>query len=340
MGRKNYEHLLPPTSEDVNDENLNLFFSSMFERQEIWYKRFILKQPRPWTKDKIFEGNFTNVYRELDRHSQWQIQNIFLDKRNDKLNLVWKIMLFRIFNKPELFEFIEKMTFEADDVGYDFGFMGLMPNYNKYNKELFGELIEMYRESGENPFTNAYLINSQACPGATRDWCYINKVVPTIHKAIPKLLVLFKQSKNPEQIIEKLLELPSVANFIAHEFYQDFTYISIYTDLDIFKFDQNDFTNVGPGAKEGIRMIFPNLETNKQQIKAIHYLRDIAEQKLSDIGDFKFVSWCKNTNQYKVTDKCNITLHQIEMWLCEFQKYWKMKHKVGKQRSVFEPKTI
>jgi len=232
MGRKNYEHLLPPTSEDINDENLNLFFSSMFERQEIWYKRFILKQPRPWTKDKIFEGKFTNVYRELDRHSQWQIQNIFLDKRNDKLNLVWKIMLFRIFNKPELFEFIKGISGE------------FIPDYKDYGINVFGRLVENYRNSGENPFTNAYLINSQACPGATRDWCYINKVVPTIHKAIPRLLVLFKQSKNPEQIIEKLLELPSVANFIAHEFYQDFTYISIYTDLDIFKFDQNDFTNV------------------------------------------------------------------------------------------------
>lgn len=327
MGRKNYEHLLPPISEAVNDENLDLFFSSMFERQEIWYKRNFLKQPRPWTKDKIFEGKFTNVYRELDRHSQWQIQNIFLDKRNDKLNLVWKIMLFRIFNKPELFEYIKT-------VSGDF-----MPDYKDYGVNGFGRLVENYRNLGENPFTNAYLINSQACPGASRDWCYINKVVPTIHKTIPKLLVLFKQAKTPEQIIEKLLELPSVANFIAHEFYQDFTYISIYTDFDIFKFDQNDFTNVGPGAKEGIRMIFPNLETNKQQIKAIYILRDLAEQKLSEIGDFKFVYWCKKTNQYKVNDKCNITLHQIEMWLCEFQKYWKMKHKVGKQRSVFEPKT-
>lgn len=32
-----------------------------------------------------------------------------------------------------------------------------------------------------------------------------------------------------------------------------------------------------------------------------------------------------------------ITLHQIEMWLCEYQKYWKVKYKIGKQRSKFPP---
>lgn len=34
-----------------------------------------------------------------------------------------------------------------------------------------------------------------------------------------------------------------------------------------------------------------------------------------------------------------ITLHQVEMWLCEYQKYWKMRIGEGKQRSTFEPRT-
>ena len=49
--------------------------------------------------------------------------------------------------------------------------------------------------------------------------------------------------------------------------------------------------------------------------------------------------WNKEKKAYEITNECNITLHQIEMWLCEYQKYWKMVIGEGKQRSEFQPKT-
>lgn len=151
-------------------------------------------------------------------------------------------------------------------------------------------------------------------------------------------------AKKPEDIIEYLKTFPAVADFIAHEFYQDFTYIPRYTDRKFMKFDQNDFTNVGPGASIGIRLIYPSLKTIREQKPAIYCLKDEAEKWLNKIAKEKgepmpYLNWNKEKGCYEIQEECNITLHQIEMWLCEFQKYWKMIIGEGKQRSKFQPRS-
>lgn len=354
---------LPPDTLEVYPEYMELFFETMYERMLIWKRRFVEKKERPWTKNKIFnESKFTNVYRELDRNSQWQIKNILLDDKLTLKNLIWKMMVFRFFNNPETF------TFEAKGKGIQGDLFGApvksglkqadspddlisatkwrngIPDYDEYDEDEFSKFIAGVRSSGQNPYTTAYLINSQATPGQPRDYCYTRVVIPTLHKKLPELMKLVLTAKKPEDIIEYLKTLPAVADFIAHEFYQDFTYIPRYTDRKFMKFTQNDYTNVGPGASVGIRLIYPNLKTIREQKQGIYWLRDAAPEMLAKIAKKKgepmpFLEWDKKNNKYYFNDECNITLHQIEMWLCEFQKYWKMIIGQGKQRSKFVPRT-
>lgn len=320
-----YENL-PDENEDICEENLKLFFKTMFERQEVWYNRFILKKDRPWTTDSILDRNkFTNVYRELDRSSQFQIKNVFKGKFSNVSDLLWKVMFYRVFNSPDFFTWLENQ-----DKFYD----GMIPKRKEYKSDEFLDLMHDYRKTGGNPFTNAYLINSQACPGKTRDFCYAKKVIPTLQEEFNKLLITIKKAKTPEEIIKKLKTLPAVSDFIAHEFYQDLSYGPRYSNVNLMNFNQDDFTNVGPGAAIGIRLIFPSLKNQKD---GIYYLRDLAPSELKSIGNFKFLNY--DGTKYYTDNKPNITLHQIEMWLCEFQKYWKMKIGKGKQRSQFQPKT-
>src|SRR6188474_1206844 len=98
--------LLPDENLDICRKNLTLFFKTMYERQEIWYKRHLNRRP-PWTENEILRDyKFTNVYRELDRNSQYQINNI-LKVETDRKELIWKLMFFRFFNNPEFIEFIK-----------------------------------------------------------------------------------------------------------------------------------------------------------------------------------------------------------------------------------------
>lgn len=352
---------LPDEKLDVCEENLILFFQTMYERQMVWKRRFIEKRPAPWTTNIILRDyKFTNVYRELDRNSQWQINNILLDQSLSLKNLIWKLMVFRTFNNPETFTFDPKGKSLQTNLFGDEVKSGLrqandttelipatkwkngIPDYDEYDEEEFVRFIAGIRSVGKNPFTTAYLINSMATPGQSRDYCYTRSVIPTIHRRMSEIISTVITANTPEEIISFLTTLPAVANFIAHEYYQDFTYIPRYTNRRFMRFDQNDYTNVGPGAAVGIRLIFPNLK-GKQQKEGIYRLRDMADEMLEKVAvngqSFPYLEYDKKKNKYYTTNKCNITLHQIEMWLCEFQKYWKMTIGEGKQRSKFSPRT-
>ena len=85
---------LPPDTVDVHEENKYLFFELMHERMAIWKRRFVDKKERPWTKNEILRDyKFTNVYRELDRNSQWQIKNILLDDKLSLKNLLGHLLI-------------------------------------------------------------------------------------------------------------------------------------------------------------------------------------------------------------------------------------------------------
>ena len=365
LSTASFADFLPDDTIDIHQEHKRLFFWLMHERMAIWKRRFIDKKDRPWTENEILRDyKFTNVYRELDRNSQWQIKNILLDDELSLKNLIWKMMVFRFFNNPETFTFNPKrsgVAIQGDLFGAPIK-SGLkqaekisdlipatkwrngIPDYDEYDEDEFSKFIAGVRSSGQNPYTTAYLINSQATPGQPRDYCYTRVVIPTLHKRIPEIIKLVLKAKNPEEIIDYLIQMPAVANFIAHEFYQDFTYIPRYTDRKFMKFTQDDYTNVGPGASIGIRLIYPSLDSVAKQKQAIYWLRDEAERELTKVAKSKgepmyYLEWDKEKREYYLTDECNITLHQIEMWLCEFQKYWKMTIKTGKQRSKFEPTT-
>ena len=321
---------LPDGDLDLFEDNLLEFFEIMAERQQIWVNR-IAKGGEVVENKILLESKFTNVYRELDRNCQYSITQILLDDTLDDVTLVWKLLFYRIFNNPNTFQYIERTR------GHKAG----IPELMNWNQKDFVESIKEIRAGAngdKNPFTNAYLINSMACPGKTRDQCYTEKVIPTLFDKIFEIYDGMQTLDTPEDFIKLLETLPGVSGFISHELYQDLTYIARYTDRKIFKWDQDDFTNVGPGCDLGLRLIFPSTSKKADKLNKIYELRDIANSGiLEDLG-FKFLQFDKKTEKYSVTEKGTVSLHQIEMWLCEYQKYWKMKIGVGKQRSKFNSK--
>ena len=303
--------LLPSDDIDVVEEHLDEFFTTMFERQSIWYKKTILENDRPWTVDPFFaEYKFTNVYRELDRSSQYLIQNI-LKSETDIYELVFQTMVYRYFNKPDCFKdgHIE------------------MPSYADFNPEKLYQQVLDCREKYYNPWHTAYMSNlvwakkEPFSRGLLKDLAYCMRLFPIFHENTENIVKMLKDKVTPEKLMKKLEKLPSISGFMSHELFLDFSYFSKYTPHKIH-FDENSYTNVGPGASLGIKLIFPSLSP-KEQKEAIYTLRDIAEAKLAEIGDFKLIF------------PYPITLHTIEMWCCEFSKYKKMQWGVGKQRSKY-----
>jgi hypothetical protein len=331
---------LPPTTENVSQFHLEEFFRTMFERQEIWYKRNILKERIPWSEDKILRDyKFTNVYRELDRASQWLIKNVLLDNSLSLEDLLFRIIIFRFYNQPDTFSPVKQLHW---DLRVE------LPHYEDFDaKKLWDQTIK-YRKHVDNPWHTAYMMNIAFLPkpkewdaemfpeyGLFKDYAYCVYLFTEIYMAIPKLVNDIKTCSTADGLLHALESLPATGSFQAHEFYIDLCYVSKYWKEPIMKWDQNSTTN---GCSLGLRLVFPSL-TPREQIQGIYWLKELAEEQLVRFGQFKYVEWNRETKTYDLVDKCNITLHQCEMFLCEYQKYWKMSIKQGKQRSKFIPKT-
>lgn len=317
----------------LNKENLDLFFSMIYDRQMIWKRRFIDKLPAPWTENEIFKKyKFCNLYREHDRSSQWEIRNIIMDNSLSDKNLIWKILVYRTFNNPETFaRALEKWP-------------NGIPDYEDYDEDEFTVHIDNIRTMGLNPFTNAYSITGNVVIGDSIDNAFCHTVVPAIHRSVNTIFMMMQNADTPEQIVTFLMTLPGASSFTAHEYYQDFTYISIYTDRTIMRFDQNDFTNLGPGSSQGVRLIFSRLK-GSEQLSCYTYLQTLAEEKLEEIGLERgelmpYVEWNKKTRSYDVITECNLSLNQIEGALCEFSKYMRILRNTGRPRcSEFKART-
>ena len=314
-----WELHLPPDTEEINELYLDEFFRTMYERQEIWYKRFILKQPRPWTKNEVFNKyKFCNVYRELDRTSQWLIKNVI---RNEKLSIeeiVFKILVFRVYNKPETFDLIG------------------LPDYKTFDTPKHLKVVTEASKSMKVLNDEAYKINTYMSKGAVWE-SYTKNFVPAFHKLVPELVKVISKSKDAVDVVNTIMKVHGIGTFFSHECYIDFCYLNKYRKDNLFRFTENDYTNTGPGAIVGMRWLFPSLKSKKELQNATYVLKDIASEYLAKFGDFKYVYWDLDKKQYYCIDIPNIKLSIIEFWACEFNKYRKMKLRLGKQRGVFIP---
>jgi len=311
-----YYDLMPKSHVDVDNDNLSLFFKTMHERQEIWYKKTFLKKQPPWTEDPYFSKfNFTNVYRELDKSSQYLIKNSYL-KENDMKQIFFSILVHRVLNKAE--------TIEA---------IGGYPHYKDFNLKKFVSKLQSLENSGFKTLNDdAYKINTYVWQGEPRWKAYAENIIGVYHNRLDIMYDIVKYSTDIKQVIQTM-KIFGVGMFLFHEYYQDMCDVKIYKNEQLFNFDRNSWTNVGPGCAFGMRLIFPSLP---QQDSVIYMLRDIAPTYLPK--NFKYVYWSYRDKKYKVltgVENCNITAHQIEMWLCEFGKYWKMMNKVGKSRKKY-----
>src|SRR5687768_2751061 len=78
------------------------------ERQEILFRR-VRGQPAPWTTDTILATyKFTNAYRAADRVSQYLIRSVIYSGAYDIPDTVFRILLFKLFNKTETWRLLEE----------------------------------------------------------------------------------------------------------------------------------------------------------------------------------------------------------------------------------------
>ena len=335
MSSRDYRvEFYPSNKIDLEQENLDDFFKFMYERHEIWRRRFIHKLPQEkWTDDLILKSyKYTNVYRELDRGTVWYLdkicnsyckehERIILAKFNIKNHnfdlfkkLVWETIIYRLCNRIETFE----------EVGF--------PDLNNYDDTIlhnpFWMKLETIANRGEAVLTSAHL----SCPtpaGRTKVEGYM-AAVNDLHQNLDALCRDVINSKTSKEVFDNLCSIYCVGNFIGYEVLCDLIYSSSIGDrtADI-PFTLDDWANVGPGATEGIRLIYPSTTGKKNIYARMVQLRDEQEIHLNRLG-IKF-------NFYERFTKGHLSLRTIEHSLCEDSKIWLQRRNLGKQRMILQP---
>lgn len=289
----------------MESAGLKDFFSFIYERQLIWHKRFFLKRDFPWTDDEILRKyKIINVYRELDKCTIYLLEK--LKGMNDRAALLLNIVFYRFFNRVGLYEELEIQPFAKLDDGL----------FEKIKKGFADRTAE-----GKVVFNNAYIISSRG--GEERKYIEVLKGMRSVDFA--KLVEQIDIAKTPEEAFLILQQIPLVGPFLACEIWTDLSY------FDFFKqgWDDNDFVNIGPGAKWGLEILFGKL--NKKQLhEKLKELYQLQESHLSEVAEKP--SWREIAYKNAFSNYPFLSITNVEGALCEFRKYWNIKHGKGRRK--------
>ena len=279
------------------------FFDFILERQSIWHKRFILKKEPPWTGDAVLmKYKIINVYRELDKGTIYIIKRLAGIK--DRKKLLLNIIFYRFFNQYGLYENLEIKPFE------------------KLPKEKILSSLEMAKAEGKPIFSNAYLISS-----GTRGKAKHLSVLEAIESIDAEKITLdIDNSKSPKESLEILMQIPMIGPFLACEIWTDLTYFGFFKKA----WTDNDFVNIGPGAKWGLEIIFEKRMSKKEQEEKLSLLYNLQYKYLNN-DLWKNLAYKNAFSNYPF-----LSITNIESSLCEFRKYWRLRSGKGKRR-IFNP---
>lgn len=284
-------HLAPAKTTAVYDS----YWRFAAERQRVFYRR-ALGHPWPWTDDPVMAVyKFTNAYRASDRVSQYLIRNVIYrdDLPNSIDEVVFRILLFKLFNKIETWERLERALGPVSFAEYRF---------DEYDKVLTKAMAE-----GHRVYSAAYIMP----PGSAAFGC------KTKHQNHLKLLELMMAHALPEKLasartmqkgFELLREYPTIGDFLAYQFVTDVNYSEV-TD-----FSEMDFVIPGPGARDGLRKCFADTG-GLSDAELIRLMADRQEQECARLG-LEFPSlWGRS-----------LQLIDCQNLFCEIDKYARVAH--------------
>jgi hypothetical protein len=234
-----------PACETVSIGRDNLTITPVFhaywrfaaERQRIFHQR-LQHITGALTSDPVLRiFKFTNAYRASDRVSQYLIRNVIYrdDMPKDEANLFFRILLFKLFNKIETWEFLQE---EIGEVTWE------TFSFDRYNRFLSGRMA-----AGERIYSAAYIMPSGGS-------VFGNKVKHQNHLRMIEFVMRhnyparLKDCKSMADAFALLRSVPLIGPFLAYQFVVDFNY-STLTD-----FCESEFVVAGPGALDGIHKCF------------------------------------------------------------------------------------
>ncbi len=231
------------------------------ERQHIFHQRATVTPP-PWTADPILSRHkFTNVYRAADRVSQYLIRDVIYTGPQDPEELVFRILLFKIFNRTGTWELLTRH-------------LGARPAWNTYRFAAYDQILREAMNRGERIYSAAYIIPNPPFGELRKHANHLRLIEHAMTSGLPQAI---GTAKDLRSVYELLLKLPSVGPFLAYQYATDLAYSPV-TDAD-----ETQFTVAGPGALDGISKCFTDT-SGLAPADIIAWIRDTSGEHFARLG--------------------------------------------------------
>ena len=274
-------------------------FTFIVERQNIFWERFHNEQP-PYTDNKILkEYKFTNVYRASDRVSQYLLWNVINNKnkriKRTQEDIFLRIILFKLFNKIETWEFLE----------YMFGDI----NINNFNIDIYTEALDIMLADKQKIYSSAYIMPSGTSTfgSAYKHVNNLKLLQKMLDDTLPNIIV---DTSSLAQVFWRLNDMPTIGPFLAFQYAIDLNY------SNLIDYNENDFIIAGPGCVDGIIKCFDNFyKTDYTFEDIILIVKDLLEIELH-----------QRNLEFKTLFGRMPTLIDIQNCFCEISKYARISH--------------
>ena len=287
---------------------MDLFVQYIAERHTIYKKRFLRKEPFPWTDDPILRKfKFTNVFRFLDPGTKYVIEKIIPNCRS-LTQTIFNLIIYRLYNKIETFEKLGIQTIED------------------FNRETFDSSLRELKASGVPVFTNAFTVAGYNWINASDDKIgNTSSLIAFFHKDIADITqaISSKATNRSENTYKVLLSLNGLGKFLAYQIAVDIGY------WNLALFDEGSFVVAGPGCRRGIDRVYSSRNglSYEECIRLTADNQDQFFQRRNIDLDSLF-------DDQKVP---RLNLMAMENCFCEISKYLRAYYDEGRPRIIFHP---
>jgi len=230
-------------------------------RQAIYLAR-LAGEPPPWTNDRTLQDHrFTNAFRASDRVSQHLLRHVIYgpDVPADPQDVVFRVLLFKMFNKIETWERLAAELGPITWNRFDFG---------SYRRVLDAAALE-------GPiYTAAYMMPPPRLGEDRKHANHLRLIERMMNSGFPDAI---SSARSLEDVYGALVQFPSIGRFLGYQLAVDLNYSAI------LNFGENDFVVAGPGARDGIRKCFGSAAMGIEQ-EVIQYVTDHQEIYFGRLG--------------------------------------------------------
>lgn len=284
-------HLAPAKVSEVYES----YWRFAAERQAVFFRR-AHGEKRPWTDNPVLGiYKFTNAYRASDRVSQYLIRHVIYrdDLPKSPREVFFRILLFKLFNKIETWELLER---ELGPICLE-----------DYRFNAYDAVLARAMQAGRRIYSAAYIMP----PGSRafgRSAKHQNHLLLLERMMADRLAERLAQTRTMQEGFENLRSYPTIGDFLAYQFITDINYSEI-TD-----FTEMDFVVPGPGARDGLRKCFVD-PGGLNEPELIRLMADLQEQEFERLGlDFQSL-WGRR-----------LQLIDCQNLFCEVDKYARVAH--------------